>query len=169
MIVFDASTLILIAKVGLLDLFLANVGAPAPVAIPDEVEKECCRVKRVLDAVMIQKALDESRIETIGVKNRRLVARLQADFSLGWGEAEAIALALGEKAEVLGIDDKNGINGCKLLGIPFTTALGILIRTREKGLLEESGALERLSALAKHGRYKGSIIEDARRKLETKP
>jgi predicted nucleic acid-binding protein len=42
---------------------------------------------------------------------------------LGKGEAEAIALALKEKAELLGIDDKNGINACKLLGIRFTTAV----------------------------------------------
>ena len=44
MVVFDASTLILIAKVGLLDLFLTNVSVP--VAIPGEVEKECCRSTR---------------------------------------------------------------------------------------------------------------------------
>ena len=165
--VFDTSTLILIAKVGLLDLFLTNVSVP--VAIPGEVEKECCGSKKALDAVIIQKALDESRIKTVGVKSRRLVTKLRADFSLGRGEAEAIALALNEKAEVLAIDDKNGINACKLLGVAFTTAVGILIRGREKGLLEESEALEKLSSLAKHRRYKDSIIEDARRKLEAKP
>lgn len=167
MIVFDASTLILIAKVGLLDLVLTH--ASVPVAIPGEVEKECCGSKKALDALIIQRALDESRIKTVGVKNHRLVGKLQADFSLGRGEAEAIALALNEKAEVLAIDDKNGINACKLLGVAFTTAVGILIRGREKGLLEESEALEKLSSLAKLGRYKDSIIEDARRKLEAKP
>ena len=166
MIVFDASTLILIAKVELLDLFLASVSVP--VAIPAEVEKECCGSKKALDAVIIQRAPDESRIKTVVVKNRRLVAKLQADFSLGRGEAEAIALALSEEAEVVGIDDKNGINACKLLGVAFTTAVGILIRSREKGLLEETDALEKLSSLAKHGRYKDSIIEDARGRLEAK-
>jgi predicted nucleic acid-binding protein len=91
--------------------------------------------------------------------------------TLAWagGEAEAITLALYEKAQVLGIDDKNGINACKLLGIAFTTAVGILIRSGEKGLLEGRDALEKLALLAKHGRYKGSIIEDARMKLEAQP
>ena len=167
MIVLDASTLILIAKVELLDLFLANVNVP--VAIPGEVERECCGSKKTLDAVIIQRALDESRIKTVVVKNRRLVAKLQADFSLGRGEAEAIALALNEKADVLGIDDKSGINACKLLGIAFTTAVGVLIRSREKGLLEKSEALERLSSLAKLGRYRDSIVEDARLQLEASP
>jgi predicted nucleic acid-binding protein len=166
MIIFDASTLILIAKAELLDLFLASI--KLPVAIPSDFEKECCGSKKALDALIIQKALYESRIEVVAVRNRRLVRKLQADFSLGGGEAEAIALALHEKAQLLGIDDKNGINACKLLGIAFTAAVGILIRSREKGLLEGPDALAKLGLLAKHGRYKNSIIEDARLKLEAR-
>lgn len=166
MIVFDASTLILLAKAELLDAFLA--GVKLAVAIPAEVEKECCGSKKTLDALMIQKALDESKIEAIAVKNSKIVAKLRADFSLGKGEAEAIALTLNEKAQLLVIDDKNGINACKLLGVAFTTAVGILIRSREKGLLEGSDALAKLELLAKYGRYKDSIIEDARLKLEAK-
>lgn len=164
MIVFDASTLILIAKVELLDLFLGDVGMP--VAIPPEVKRECCGYKKTLDAVMIQRALDDARIKTVAIRNRRLVSKLPADFSLGEGEAEAITLALNENAQLLGIDDKIGIGACKLLGISFTTAVAILIRFREKGLLESPEALEKLAMLAKHGRYKNSIVDDARRRLE---
>jgi predicted nucleic acid-binding protein len=69
----------------------------------------------------------------------------------------------------LGIDDKSGINACKLLGISFTTALGILVRSGEKQLLTRSGALAQLAELARHGRYKKSIIEDARVRLEEQP
>jgi hypothetical protein len=167
MIVFDASTLILITKAEVLDLFL--VGVNAQVAIPSEVAKECCGSKKALDAMIIQKALDESRIEVVPVRNHRLVAKLQADFSLGKGEAEAIALALIEKAQLLGIDDKSGINACRVLGIAFTTAVGILIRSREKGLVEGPAALAKLALLATYGRYKNSIIEDARLKLESNP
>ena len=165
MFIFDASTLILIAKTETLEGFLDSVDLQ--VAIPFEVEKECCRVKKSLDALMIQEALDESRIRVIAVKNRRLVTKLQGDFGLGRGEAEAIVLALAERARILGIDDKNGINACKLLGVAFTTAVGILVRMREKRYLTISEALVKLEALAKHGRYKPSILEDARRKLET--
>jgi predicted nucleic acid-binding protein len=161
------STLILIAKAELLDLFLAHVNVP--VAIPSEVEKECCASKKALDAIIIQRALDESRIEVLTVRNRRLVAKLQADFNLGKGEAEAVALALNEKAQLVGIDDKNGIDACRVLGIGFMTAVGILIRSRDKGLMERPDAIAKLALLAKHGRYKHSIIEDARLKLEAKP
>jgi predicted nucleic acid-binding protein len=68
----------------------------------------------------------------------------------------------------LGIDDKNGINACKLLGVAFTTAVGVLVRMREKGLLTVGEALVKLATLGKHGRYKQSILEDARWKFETK-
>jgi len=166
MLVLDASTLILIAKMEILDLFLD--GIESKVAIPAEVAKECCGVKKSLDALLIQKALDESRVKVVAVKNRRLVTKLQGDFGLGRDEAETIVLALAEKAQVLGIDDKNGINACKLLGVAFTTAVGVLVRMREKGFLTVGEALVKLATLEKHGRYKPSILEDARRKIGDK-
>ena len=164
MLVFDASTLILIAKMEALDSFLRST--ELEVTIPVEVERECCAVKKSLDALMIQKELDESRIKVVAVKDKRLVSKLQGDFGLGRGEAESIALALAKKARIVGIDDKNGINACKLLGIAFTTAIGILVRMREKELLTVNEAIVKLAALGKHGRYKQSILEDAKRKLE---
>jgi predicted nucleic acid-binding protein len=164
MLVLDASTLILVAKTEILDTVLNSVAVE--VAVPIEVAKECCGVKKSLDALVIQKALDEFRITVAAVKNRKLVGKLREDFGLGTGEAEAIVLALTQKAAVIGIDDKNGINACKLLGIPFTTAISILIRLREKGLLPLGEALTKLAALAEYGRYKQSILKDARRRLE---
>ena len=164
MIIFDSSTLILITKIEILDSFVRDVGLG--IAIPLEVERECCSIKASLDALMIRTALNESRIAVIAVRDKRLVAKVQGDFGLGKGEAEAIVLALGEKT-VLGIDDKNGINACKLLGVAFTTAIGILLRMCEKKLLTASEALDKLNGLAQHGRYRRSILEDAKRKLET--
>lgn len=166
MLALDASTLILIAKVEVLDVFLDDV--KVKVVIPAEVEKECCAVKKSFDALMIQKAVQESKIKVMEVKNKKLVAKLRGDFGLGRGEAEAIALALEERAQILGIDDKNGINACKLLSIPFTTAIGILIRLREKRVLTADEALTKLTALGRHGRYKQSILDDARQRLEAK-
>jgi predicted nucleic acid-binding protein len=164
MVIFDSSTLILLAKIELLRPFLDSV--ELPVGIPGEVERECCGVKMTLDALMIQKAVEESRIRVFAVRNHNVVSKLQSDFSLGKGEAEAIALALKEKASLLGIDDKNGINAAKLLGIAFTTAMAILVRSREKGLLNPGDALAKLAALAGYGRYAPSIVEDARQRLE---
>ena len=130
MFVLDASTPILITKIELLDVFLANIGVD--VTIPRAVERESCGGKKTLDSLTIQKAVREKRIRVLSAESK-LVAQLHEDFSLGRGEAEAIAIAVREKARVIGIDDKNGINACKLLGIPFTTTVGILLRSRKRG------------------------------------
>jgi uncharacterized protein len=167
MFIPDASTLILIAKVELLNLFLKEVGME--VAIPRAVAEECCGSKKTLDALMIQRSVDESRITVKNVKNRKLVTKLEEDFTMARGESEAIALELQERAQIVGVDDKRGIDAWKLVGIPFTTAVAILVRTSQKGLIERSDALLRLAALAKHERYKSSILEDAKRKLEEQP
>ncbi len=167
MLVFDSSTLILIAKVELLDLFLKDIGME--IAIPKAVEDECCGGKKTLDVLIIRKALDESRIKVRSARDRKLVAKLGEDFSMGRGESEAIALALQEKALLVGIDDKNGMNACKLAGIPFTTAVGILVRSCQKGLIERSDALVKLSALAKYGWYRNAILEDAKLRIEEQP
>jgi len=167
MLILDTSTLILIAKIELLDVFLKDIGME--IAIPQAVEDECCGGKKTLDALFIRKALDESRLKVRGVRNRKLVAKLKEDFSMGRGESEAIALALQEKALLVGIDDKSGMNACKLAGIPFTTAIGILVRSREKGLIGRGDALAKLAALAKFGWYRNAILEDARLRLEEQP
>ena len=172
MLVFDSSTLILIAKIDLLDPFLTDIGME--IAIPKAVENECCGGKKTLDALIIRKALegskiDEPRIKVKSVTNRKLVAKLEEDFSMGRGESEAIALALQEKALLVGIDDKNGINACKLAGIPFTTAIGILVRSCQKGLIDRADALVKLAALANYGRYRNAILEDAKLRLEGQP
>lgn len=166
MIVFDASTLILLAKTELLDTFLEGVGLLA--MIPKEVEKECCGSSKTFDALLIRKAVDEKKIRVLAVKDRNLYSRIRRDFPLGQGEAAAIALAVSENAAVVGIDDKQGINACKLLGIAFTTAISILIGMQERGLIHREDALGKLEALERFGRYKTSIIRDARSRLEAK-
>jgi len=66
------------------------------------------------------------------------------------------------------IDDKHAINACKLLRIPFTTAVAVLITMHEKGVIQTEEALTKLEALERFGRYKIGIIRDARAKLEGK-
>jgi predicted nucleic acid-binding protein len=164
MLVFDASTLILTAKIELLDLFLKEIGMQ--VAIPKVVAEECCSGVKTFDGLIIQRAIDESRIRVKLVKNRKLVAKLEEDFNMAKGESEAIALAFQESALLIGIDDRQGINACKLLGLPFTTCIAILLRSCEKGLIAKSDALDKLAALTRFGRYRSSILDDAKRQLE---
>ena len=113
---------------------------------------------------MIERAVREKRLRVPAIKDRKTRRKIAADFSLGKGEAEAIVLALSKKS-FLGIDDRKGINACKLMGIPFTTAVAILVRLREKKMLTKRQTLAALNKLERHGRYKSEIVEDARARL----
>ena len=166
MIVFDASTLILVAKIELLDRLLGSFSMP--VAVPAEVARECCSGKKVLDVLVIQRAIDDSRIKVVTLGNAAMVRKLRTDFNLGQGEAEAIVLASREHA-LLAIDDKSGINACKFLGVAFTTAIALLLRGYEKALLSRDEGFLRLAQLARYGRYKDTIVQDARLRLEEIP
>ena len=99
MIVFDASTLILLAKVDLLDLFLDNY--PAEVVIPRTVETECVVPPARPDTILIRERIQERRMRVDDVQDTAAVQRLIDDFHIGHGEAEAVALALERQEELV--------------------------------------------------------------------
>ncbi|RJS86494.1 hypothetical protein CW713_00165 [Methanophagales archaeon] len=161
-IVFDSSTLILLAKKELLDMFLNNFDGI--VAIPKVVREESCN-KKTFDALLIEKRIEEEKIKVYEVEKKDLVKKLIEDFNLEDGEAEAIILCIEKGSKILATDDKNAINACKVLKIKFTTAINILIRAYEKQLIEREKALIKLDNLRVVGRYKEKIIEDAKRRV----
>ena len=135
------------AKVELLDQFVEAV--KQPVMTPKEVEQESYGRREALDAQLIARAIAEKRIRVQVVRQRREYERLRRDFTLGHGEAAALALALDAEDAVVATDDRQAINACKLLRFPFTTALAALVRMREKGLLGAEEAAIKLEALAR--------------------
>ena len=165
MIVFDASPLIVLVKAELLEQFLGSF--PEPVVIPRAVQVECCEGKASFDAQMISRLIAEKHIEVRKLRGRRAFEQLRREFSLGAGEAQAIALAQASHARLIVIEDRNGVNACKILKLPFTGALGILLRLREKDLISEDEAARKLEILGKYGRYRAEILDDVRRRLET--
>ena len=86
--------------------------------------------------------------------------RLTRDFNLHAGEAEAVLLAQNRSA-VCGTDDGRAIRCCKVLGIRFTTAIGLLVALTEARELDRKLASERLGKLERFGRYHSRILEDA--------
>ncbi len=165
-VIFDASTLILLAKAELLEKFLDVSKIHA--VVPREVAREACEEKQSLDSLVIQRLMSEKRIRVESLPDRQLFERMRRELGLGAGEAEAIALALAKKAQLVATDDRNAINACKLVNVPFTTALGILTRMYEEGVLDQRDALSRLATFEKAGRYKKSILSMVRSKLGVK-
>ncbi len=163
MIVLDASTLILLAKIEILETFALNF--PEEVVIPLGVKEETCR-KEAEETPLIDNLLRNNTIRVLKVKESKMVKRLMDDFHINGGEAEAVSLALQEKAPIVATDDRNAIRACKMLKIDFTTAIAILIRTCEKNLIDKSEAVIKLQKLEVFGRYSRAIMEDARERIE---
>ncbi len=163
MIVFDSSTLILLARIDMLDIVISNY--PGKVLIPEKVKSEVC-LKGREETPIIDKMIKGKKIKKLKVKNKRQIKKLMEDFSIDSGEAEVLVLALHERANMVATDDRNAIRACKILNLDFVTAVAFLIRSYEKGLIERDDILLKLQKLQSIGRYSRAIIENAKKQIK---
>jgi len=73
-------------------------------------------------------------IKTVAVANDELVLALQRD--LDSGEAEAIALALEKKADLLLMDEHLGRDAARYFGVRYMGLLGVLTEAKYRGEIE---------------------------------
>ena len=160
MIVLDASTLILLAKSDLLPLLAETT----QIEIPPEVQQEALARRELYDARMIGEMLRTGKIQVSKSPRPEGRRQIQVDFGLEAGEAAALLLAK-ENDQPLGTDDGPAIKAAKIMGIPFFTAIHVLLELHEKGRMDEKAALVKLDMLQKVGRYSIQILEDARKRI----
>ena len=160
--IMDSSTLILLAKCGLLDIFIDNL--KSQLIIPKAVEAECTSKKDTFDAKLITQRIKEGKIQVQTINNLKIYKKLMRDFNIAKGEVEALTLCL-EKIQLLLTDDKKAINACKILRLPFATAPDVLIRAYEKGLIKKVYAMSIFDKLMRYGRYSKDIIQDVKDRL----
>ena len=161
MIIFDASTLILLAKIEILKMITQD----RRILISKEVELESTCKHELLDAKIIMELIKARKIKVVKVTNQALLKRLQKDFVLARGEASALSLA-HHKQMILATDDGQTIKACKVLGIKFVTAIHFLLDVYYKRKINKKLALVRLERLKNLGRYNAKIISDAINKIE---
>lgn len=159
MIVFDSSTLILLAKIEL----LGKIAEQAQILITEEVKKESTR-KESLDAKLITSLIENGRIRIEKVNYGRDKEKLQKDFNIGEGEASTLLLAR-KRHYALATDDGPTIKVCKIMGIKFITVVHFLIKAYESGILNKELSLAKLEKLRQFGRYSFSIIKDATKRI----
>lgn len=159
-IVFDSSTLILLAKIHL----LREVSEDVEVIIPEEVKKECL-VKKTLDAELISLLIEEGKIKVREVEDAKAIKKIRLDFRIERGEAEALWLARKYNYP-LAVDDGPTIKVCKIMAIKFLTAIHFLLSFASEKKLPAALAQEKLEKLFRYGRYNKRIIEDALKRLK---
>ncbi len=159
-IVFDASTLILLAKIELLREITEEIN----VIIPEKVKSECL-LKEGIDATLISTLIRETKIIVKKAGNAEAIKKIQHDFRIGTGEAEALWLARRLDCAIA-VDDGPTIKACKVIGQRFITAIHFLLNLVSENRLELPMALVKLEKLSIYGRYNRRIIEDATRRLK---
>lgn len=119
--------LAMIGQLSLLWRFYAQVTIPQ--AVWAELEE--------LDHEKARESLEDARatgsLQIVPVVNHALVRLLSEDLHLG--EAEAIALAYEQKADLLLMDEHDGRAAAQRLGLALTGVLGILRRAKQEGLI----------------------------------
>lgn len=157
-VVFDTSTLVLIAKINI----ARDVAARMDIIIPAKVYQESL-VKKSYDSDIIRHLLQEGKIVVHDVDQPN-AKKIADDFKLHAGEAEAFYLARNLSLP-LAVDDGSTIKVCNIFGHPFVTAVHFLIHLAIAGEYSSDIALEKLNNLSRYARYKPQIIEDAARRI----
>ena len=125
-VVSDTSPICNLAIIGRLDLLQRRYGI---VTIPQEVAGELSALGHANAKSRITQAIVSGWIY---VKSS---PKIDFSSSLDRGESAAIALARAEKADVLLMDEKDGREVARSLGIPVAGVLGELIHAKRSGLI----------------------------------
>jgi len=127
-IVSNASPLINLARISELDLLRRLYGE---LVLPEAVWHEV--VVKGAGQPGVNEMEAAPWIRTRPVANRQLVQALQQELDAG--EAEAIALALETRAELLLMGEHLGRETARHLGLRHTGLIGLLIEAKRKGLI----------------------------------
>jgi predicted nucleic acid-binding protein len=161
MIVFDTSTLVLLAKLDLLQIVADN----NELWIPQQVKREALAKPELYDARLIQGMIAAGSLRVSGEISVAGCRSLQGQFNLDIGEAAALLLAK-KRGAAIAIDDGAAIKTAKIMGLPFLTAVRFLVEFYDRGRIDQKTALAKLDTLAKVGRYDARILGDVRSLLE---
>ena len=157
-VVSDSSPLIHLSQIGRLILLRKLFGE---LLIPPTVYREVVVEGRKRPGS--REVGEASWIKVVEVRNKYLKRILQ--LLLDEGEAEAIVLALEANANLVLLDDREARLQAKRLGLRVTGTLGILLRAKKLGLIEN--LREELNKLKETGfRISESLEEEALKAAE---
>jgi predicted nucleic acid-binding protein len=126
--VSDTSVLSSLASLGRIDLLEKQFGE---VSIPAAVRQELHRHPHPQAAQILRKAIDLEKIKVRSAINLPMVAALMR--TLDRGEAEAIALASEMGADFLLVDEREGREFARRMGLRITGTLGVLRKAKADG------------------------------------
>ncbi len=155
-LVADSSSLILMAKCGLLEIICELFEVIIPSGVMLEVASEKL-TKSYPDAALVSELIAKGMIK---VKNPDTV-KPSLPLSLHRGEEEALILAIELKGALFVTDDGKAIKAVRFLKLPFTITPRIVVELFRLHKLSLDSARQSLEKLSVIGRYSSEIISDA--------
>lgn len=155
MIVSNTSTLVLLAKINMLEKFL---DVSPKIVIPVQVREEYSFEKDSYYAKLIEKMIENKKIIVKKV-DEKILSNILDSFSLDIGEAAAYCLYKKGSYKAILTDDRELIKLCKLEKIPFLCTLAILVNLYEKDVINKKDLNEKLEKLNSIGRYSKEIFD----------
>ena len=129
-VVVNTTPLIALSHVGQLDILKKLYGE---IIIPKAVYRELSAKTESICKKAVDRSLEWIRVENI--KNQ--MAKTMYKTQLHDGEVEVMILSKEIAADVVIIDDANAKKHAKYLGLPVTGTLGVLIKAKREGLINE--------------------------------
>ncbi len=154
--VADSSSLILLAKCGLLEIVCNLFEIIVPQAVNIEVASEDL-VKNYPDAALIADLISKGAIKVQSPGGDTLLLPI----SLHRGEKDALLLAIKLGKSLFATDDGKAIKAAKFFKVPFIIAPKIVVELFRLQKISFKKARKSLEKLGKIGRYSPEIIADA--------
>lgn len=165
LIISDASTLILLEKIGLLERLVGKF----KFVIPPEVYKEAIekgKEKNAPDAYALERKFTEGKISVEQIENSKIVKDFMLKFGTERGETETIALHMEKGKGIVAVDDRKAMTICNIYGVPFTTTLSLVLISKDANIITTEEAKKMITQLSTYGRYKDDLINKARKILD---
>ena len=154
-IIIDATALILLAKVSVLETFVSR----NDIFTSEEVYSEVIlgKDKGRFDSIVVDKLVQEKKIK---IKTSDMVIKRKINnlFNLKGGELEVVSMAYKTGDFVLS-DDRKCIRVAKALGVCFITSLDVITVLYKKKIITKQKAFNCISDLEKYGWYAKDIIK----------
>lgn len=153
-IVIDATSLILLAKAGLLEILVERNKVNAPRLVYEEVIKG--KDKGREDSMLVERLMMEKQLSIVSV-NESVKNRVEKMLNLKGGELEVVSFALG-KSHIILTDDRKCLSAAKALKIDFITSLDVIASLYKNGAISKHKAAECIETLEEYGWYKKNLI-----------
>lgn len=152
----DSSTLVLLAKCGVLEIVCELFRVVVAPSVADEVAGESM-MRKYPDAVLISSLISEG---SIGIRDPGS-GKIATSLALHQGERETLLLALNLADALFASDDGKAIKAARFLRVPFIITPKLVVELYRLEKISYRKARQSLEKLCEVGRYSPEIIAGA--------